>query len=71
MPRPFDGPLHTEPRLPLESDTKGVAYTCPTSPWCRGPQSRGWAGCSRGCRSCHPRERRRRAGEHLRGEHDA
>jgi hypothetical protein len=70
MPRPFEGPIHLEPRPPLDPASKGAHCTCPTSPWCRGPHSQDWAVCSRGCRSCHPR-RRRRVGEHLSGEHDA
>jgi hypothetical protein len=56
-------------RDPAASLGRPTHCTCPTSPWCRGPHSQDWAVCSRGCRSCHPRERRRRqVGEHLRGE---
>jgi len=67
---PFEGPIHTERPPALDPDAKAVHCTCPDSPWCTGLTGPYWLSCSTACRSCHPRPRRRRIGEHLGGEHD-
>jgi hypothetical protein len=67
---PFGARAHTETPTVTEPDAKAVRCSCPDSPWCTGPSGPYWLRCATTCRSCHPRPRRRRAGEHLRGEQD-
>jgi hypothetical protein len=49
MPRPFEGPIHTE-----APTVRAPQVYCTCSPLCRGAASADWYRCTPGCKACKP-----------------
>jgi hypothetical protein len=54
MPRPFEGPIHLEPRDATVTRAREVQCSCERSPFCRGQASADWLICAASCRVCRP-----------------